>query len=209
MHLTQKIAHLKEKKANLIKKYRKSRSALKNVKTRAKILATNLQIKHFQNFSTPGLKTKIQLKVFTGAEGLKKVKVPVKLKNKYAKKIANHNKDNTNIGLPGVKLADVPNTFTTTEPSLREFRKLFKHLRRLKPKAIVYSYAVDKNSEIWFGHVYILTKKNRLKSVKHLENVLNTRKSKRVAKKAQKATQAVDATLLVDANTLTVSPSSN
>jgi hypothetical protein len=175
MQLSQKISSLKEKKIALLKNLRNSNSVLRKIKTRSALLSTNLETKHFKNFLNKKLATALTLKSFLGCKGLKANKITSDIKQKYTKKIINNHGNLPNVVVPGVKAVEIPSSFTVKEPTLKEYIKKFSARKNLNIKAILYSYVVDSNQEIWYGHVYVLTKKGVLRSAKKIEQRLKSK----------------------------------
>jgi hypothetical protein len=198
MQLLQKINDLKEKKIRLLKKARTSKSIARKALLRTSALTSHLQLKHYENFKKT---SNSHLKVFLSTKGLNETKIPATLKNKYIKKIIKLSNNHKNLGTPGTRVNEVPGSFSTNEPSLKDIKKHLRKLKNVKPKAILYSYVVDTNNEIWFGHAFVLTQKNTLRSFKNIKQKAS-KHDKTDTNIVVNNTENIEVPDIIDANTV-------
>jgi hypothetical protein len=179
MQLSEKIDSLKKRKIDLTKKARKCKSAYVRVLTRSKIASTLIELIHFRNIlKDTTARHKKQLKVHVGIKGIRSNSVAKKLNKKYAKRLIKHSNKQVNTGIPGTHLTEIPNTFVTNEPKVKGYADILNNFAKLKIKAVAYSYAVDSNNEIWYGNVFLITKKHTLRSLNKLKQKLLKREIK-------------------------------
>ena len=170
MQLSEKIDSLIKRKIDLTKKVRKCKSTYVRVLTRSKIASTLIELIHFKNvlknISTDSNK---QLKVHIGCKGILSKSALKRLHKKYTKKIVKKSNSQSNFGIPGAHLTEIPSSFITNEPKLKNYTEILNSFKKLKVKALLYSYTIDSNNEIWFGNPFFVTKNHKLRNVDRVE----------------------------------------